>query len=540
MDSLKITLNKEENYQEKDKAFNRLKGLQALLKKEASLRELFTKTSEETKKNIEEQCRDIYQKKLDVFFTLKRFNKSEQSGKKFELIENNSEHLKDLNNYIPKLLTYLWEDPKLMSNLLMNSNIDDIKKTMAHFITNNFYENILSFNYLQENFMYVLSILLKKEISELKSTDDLNNFLENTPCGCLLEQLINKIDIKSYFNNLLKNIMENIELKCSDKKMYFLVSDIEKYISERKQKNQKEKGSANKKKEEDEEDIYRKDWNDTPEIDINNYFSRTSTLVEENSNDEATIRNLFGKESSKVFSEKYSPELRIKDFLEKINSSDDQKFKDYLNLQLKYCKNQDNYFSNQTLMNKVFDSNYSTKLLNEYQLNFMKVIIIIKEIFNKLLSDLHLLPYSIKCICKIILLLIRKKFPEILACEENAFIAKFFFCKIFAPIFCAPSTGALINNFIISNITIYNLENMIQFILQLVSGRFYREGGSHGDFTPFNWFFMEEMPSVFTFFENLTRVELPKFIDNYINDKLPEDYIYDYFKENHKKYIFHR
>ena len=538
MDSLKITLNKEENYQEKDKAFNRLKGLQALLKKEASLRELFTKTSEETKKNIEEQCRDIYQKKLDVFFTLKRFNKSEQSGKKFELIENNSEHLKDLNNYLPKLLTYLWEDPKLMSNLLMNSNIDDIKKTMAHFITNNFYENILSFNYLQENFMYVLSILLKKEISELKSTDDLNNFLENTPCGCLLEQLINKIDIKSYFNNLLKNIIENIELKCSDKKMYFFVSDIEKLIEERKRRNQKEKG--NKKKEDDEDDIYKKDWNDTPEIDINNYFSRTSTLIEENSNDEAVIKNLFGKESSKVFSEKYSPELKIKDFLEKINTSEDKKFKDYLNLQLKYCKNQDNYFSNQTFMNKVFNSNYSTKLLNEYQLNFMKVIIIIKDIFNKLLSDLHLLPYSIKCICKIILLLIRKKFPQIIACEENAFVAKFFFCKLFAPIFCVPSTGALINNFIISNITLYNLGNMIQFILQLVSGRLYREGGSHGDFTPFNWFFMEEMPLVFTFFENLTRVELPKFIDDYINDKLPEDYVYNYFKENPEEYIFHR
>ena len=538
MDSLKITLNKEENYQEKDKAFNRLKGLQALLKKEASLRELFTKTSEETKKNIEEQCRDIYQKKLDVFFTLKRFNKSEQSGKKFELIENNSEHLKDLNNYLPKLLTYLWEDPKLMSNLLMNSNIDDIKKTMAHFITNNFYENILSFNYLQENFMYVLSILLKKEISELKSTDDLNNFLENTPCGCLLEQLINKIDIKSYFNNLLKNIIENIELKCSDKKMYFFVSDIEKLIEERKRRNQKEKG--NKKKDDDEDDIYKKDWNDTPEIDINNYFSRTSTLIEENSNDEAVIKNLFGKESSKVFSEKYSPELKIKDFLEKINTSEDKKFKDYLNLQLKYCKNQDNYFSNQTFMNKVFNSNYSTKLLNEYQLNFMKVIIIIKDIFNKLLSDLHLLPYSIKCICKIILLLIRKKFPQIIACEENAFVAKFFFCKLFAPIFCVPSTGALINNFIISNITLYNLGNMIQFILQLVSGRLYREGGSHGDFTPFNWFFMEEMPLVFTFFENLTRVELPKFIDDYINDKLPEDYVYNYFKENPEEYIFHR
>ena len=192
------------------------------------------------------------------------------------------------------------------------------------------------------------------------------------------------------------------------------------------------------------------------------------------------------------------------------------------------------------MMNKVFKSKSSQKILNEYQLNFMKTIIIIKEIFNKLLTDLHLLPYSIKCLCKIILILIRKKFPNILACEENAFVAKFFFCKIFAPIFREPSTGALINNFIISNITIHNLKQMIPFILQLVSGRLYREGGSHSDYTPFNWFFLEEMPLVFKFFENLTKVELPKFIDDYLNDKLPEDYVYDYFKENPEEYIFHR
>ena len=78
-------------------------------------------------------------------------------------------------------------------------------------------------------------------------------------------------------------------------------------------------------------------------------------------------------------------------------------------------------------MNKVFNSKISQKILNEYQLNFMKVVIIIKELFNKLLNDLHLLPYSIKCLCKIILILIRKKFPNIIACEENAFVAKFFF-----------------------------------------------------------------------------------------------------------------
>ena len=537
-------INIEQKEKDKDKAFNRLKGLQALLKKEASLRELFTKTSEKTKDDIETECRNIYEKKLDVFFTLKRFKKSEASdrGKKFELMENNSQHLKDLNNYIPKLLTYLWEDPKLMSVFLMNADINDIKGTIAYFITNNFYENILSFNYLQENFMYVLSILCKKEVSELKSVNDLQIFLENTPCGCLLEQLINKIDIKSYFNNLLKDIMENIELKCSDKKMVFSIEEIEKHISLRKQKVQKEKGSANKNQNqslEEDDDIYRKNWNDSPEIDLNNFFLRTPSLMEENADEEA-IKTLFGKESSKVFSEKYSPDLKTKDFIDKKASSNDQRYIDYINNQLKYCKEKDDYFSNVTMMNKVFKSKSSQKILNEYQLNFMKTIIIIKEIFNKLLTDLHLLPYSIKCLCKIILILIRKKFPNILACEENAFVAKFFFCKIFAPIFREPSTGALINNFIISNITIHNLKQMIPFILQLVSGRLYREGGSHSDYTPFNWFFLEEMPLVFKFFENLTKVELPKFIDDYLNDKLPEDYVYDYFKENPEEYIFHR
>ena len=71
----------EEPSKDKDKAFNRLKDLQALLKKEASLRELFTKTSEETKNKIETECRKIYEKKLDVFFTLKRFRKKADIGK---------------------------------------------------------------------------------------------------------------------------------------------------------------------------------------------------------------------------------------------------------------------------------------------------------------------------------------------------------------------------------------------------------------------------------------------------------------------------
>ena len=533
---------------DKDKAFNRLRDLQSLLKKESALKELFIKTNNEIKKNIEEQCREIYKKKLDVFHTLGRLNhkdNNEKIIKKFELLEQNTEYLKDLNNYIPKFLIYLWEDPKIMTNLLLNSDKNDIKKVIAPFLANNFYENILSFNYLQDNFMFVLTLLCKEEISRLSSQNDLVNFLQETPCGSLLGQLINKIEVKSYFNRILKDIIENIEIKCSEKKMDFIIEKIEEQIIDKKKKsikkpNFKGKNIKNKKIIEEEDDVYRKNPTEKMEFNIGEIFSFNSSSLDDNDQDESNTREKIDKESSKLFSKKYTPDLCSKDFEEKMNSYDDIRMKNYFKFQLKFCEIQDDYFSNKTFLSKVLKSKYSTNLLNEYQLNFMKVILIIKEIFNKLLNDLHLLPYSIKCLCKIILLLIRKKFPDITTTEENAFIAKFFFCKLFAPIFKDPSTGALINNFIISGNTKYNLEIISPIILQLVSGRLYREGGNHAEYTPFNWFFLEEMPSVLKFFENLTKVELPKFIDNFIQDKLEENYVYDYFKENPEEVIFYR
>ena len=52
------------------------------------------------------------------------------NSKKCVLIEDN-DNLKDLNNYLPNLLTYLWENPKLVAILLSNSNTQDIKDHLA-------------------------------------------------------------------------------------------------------------------------------------------------------------------------------------------------------------------------------------------------------------------------------------------------------------------------------------------------------------------------------------------------------------------------
>ena len=69
-----------------------------------------------------------------------------------------------------------------------------------------------------------------------------------------------------------------------------------------------------------------------------------------------------------------------------------------------------NFYSNEKFLDSVFNSNCSDMIIYCYQYDFMKVINIIEEIFKSLLGNLPLLPYSIKCLCRIISVLIKKNF----------------------------------------------------------------------------------------------------------------------------------
>ena len=183
-----------ENALNENKSFSRLQNVQKLLKKESALKGLFIKTSDETLKSIENECREIYKKKLEVFTQLQKFSRKEKEFRKYLLVDEKMQknNLKNLNNYIPKFLFYLWDEPKMIVKLLQNASIKDIKNSLAPLIANNFYENILSVNYIEENLLYVSCLLLKDEIQGLNSVNDIQKFLQETPCGCLLDQLINK------------------------------------------------------------------------------------------------------------------------------------------------------------------------------------------------------------------------------------------------------------------------------------------------------------------------------------------------------------
>ena len=182
---------------------------------------LYKKEEQEILQKINDMCYDIYSNKIQIHNMICERIYNEKT--KSKIIKNDKEgkeellNLKGLNIYINNLMHQLWEQPKLIYLILSNSNIKDIKDHLAYFICNNFYENILNPNYLQDNLLFVISLLLKKEINNLRSIKDVNLFLMETTCGFLLEQLKERKDVQLFFKKILYDIIEKTEEVFSSK-----------------------------------------------------------------------------------------------------------------------------------------------------------------------------------------------------------------------------------------------------------------------------------------------------------------------------------
>ena len=128
--------------------------------------------------------------------------------------------------YIISFLNNLWKNPEAIYNILNNSEIDIVKSNLSSFIVNNFYCNYLSGNYMENNLLYVITMMLKDEIDKLKNINQVDKFLENTKCGYLLEELQNMPDIQIYFKNVIIKAIEKLERSYSFKRIIFNVPKI--------------------------------------------------------------------------------------------------------------------------------------------------------------------------------------------------------------------------------------------------------------------------------------------------------------------------
>ena len=436
-------------------------------------------------------------------------------NRKFELVKDKEEFLHDLYNYLPNLMNYLWDNPKIVSFVLQNSEIKDIKNHLAPLFVNNFYGNILSSYFVEDNLIYVLTKLLKEEIDKLNSPDEYDKFLNNSPCGCLLEEFRKKIDIKKYLKTIICDSIKDLEEENSNNNISFDIKKLEQRF------NKNNKDSKIKKE----------------EFISTNYISLSfASLDNDNFRNQKKLRKL-----QEIFNQKYIISLN-KEFLKETlkNVQGNKKMYDFVNAKIIEC-NEDELFSNKNFIDtKIYKSSYPQIVFLLYQIYFMITTNFIDLIMKNIINNLQSMPYSIKIICKIIFLLISKKFPSVSEMEKNLFVSKFFFEKLIIPAIQNPGIEAFISDFIISTNTVENLKIISEILHKFTLGEFYKSKDKDICFTSFNLYFLEKMDKLFNIFENIIKVNLPFFIDKFINNELPSDYHYDYFIENPDEIITHR
>ena len=79
---------------------------------------------------------------------------------------------------------------------------------------------------MENNLLYVITMMLKDEIDKLENINQVDKFLENTKCGFLLEELIKMPDIQIYFKNVIIKTVEKIERTYSFREINFKISKI--------------------------------------------------------------------------------------------------------------------------------------------------------------------------------------------------------------------------------------------------------------------------------------------------------------------------
>ena len=466
----------------------------------------------------------------------------ELTDKKYLLIDDKNEFpiiFEPIWTFLKIFFDELYNSPDFISKLISLSNKEDIKKHLAPFFTNNFYENILSSQGIENNLIYIIYLLLKEEINSISNINELDQFLEKTPCGYILEELIEKIDIKSFCKLNITKVIKDLEWTFSGKQICLDVEKITESLKKSKVlqktpsfkvKNQSKKGDNKSKKS---YSIFSANDDDFPDNTTTIRKNNTATNFD-GFEERGSSKHNKNMEDSVIFNSKYILNINPKTIdYKKYDNYDAGNIKEFIESQDidSTSKNSWGKFSNDNFINNIFKSGESENILSIYIISFIKVIESINILFKALLENSCIIPYSMKCICKIIYVLLKKKFPNIKRLQLNSFISRFFFNKILLPLLENPIFGVLITEYIVSQETIMNIKIVSDIISRICTGKLYNKDEEKGNYTPFNNFMLEKIVDLYRLYQNIEEVILPDFIEKDMNGKLETENINEIINE---------
>lgn len=509
---------------------------------------------------------EIYKDKIEIHNLLKKhkqmllsFIKDKQEQEPEPERDPEKEHFQKIivkgdvgelcaDSSLQDFLFYFRENNDEMLKIIKLLNKEE-QKFFATFLCLFFYENFFIESSEQIEILYFIYLLFEIEIDNL-IIPSVESFLNNTFLSDFLIELGHKYEIQSYMDIVLIPLIREINEIYSKYNSLDIINNSRQHY-----RNYIEKGIKNlfldmpKQKFICNKLFYAKGNNienfgqkvprnktfskkiKSPLLLLDNdnvkysYISFNSLMCADffNSLTEYKLKDLLSKEKDEFM--KYF-------FIKQLN-----KIKDSKNTNLYNCR--DYYFDR-----IVKEELISQESLNDYKIEHK----IVKEFIIKLLENLEktiIIPYNIKAICKMIYILIKKKFKKINEMEIHIFICRFLFEKIIFPILENPDSCTVGKKMMISLNTRKTLSDILIVLEKLIRGELFSDE-KYGNFKAFNGFIIDNFRKLKNIINNIiSNVEIPDkllklseefyFSDDFSLEHLkrkPNETRYEYFHEN--------
>ena len=549
--------------------------LQKTIKEEITLEEVIIKQQNDDFDNLKNLFTQYYETKIQSrkqFESIKQLEKNMTLDNKEYIIEKNNEnYLSKILEPIQNLLFLFRNNYDYITTLVsLIEETDEDKKekinSLVELFCNQFYDNILIPNPEQEELLILIYKLLEEEITPMNSAS-IDEFLSDASfIGKFISSYMNKRELKVFLTMLLNPLILSIEnsgLECMDLSIININNEIiknkitykdnlnitldsllekipkttihfkQKYVLESEQEEEENADRAGMKE------------NDIP-------LPRESVAFSNMNRDNNKINIDKRKESYDVpeqvviLNKEYKIDLTLDKIYEKIINEKRQEIKDFYLYQLEQIGEDRELFTNSGLKIILEDSyfkNNKTQILVKYIDNFIFIKQNIDYLIQTLIDKISTIPYTVRCVCKVISILMNKKFPLLPKFLRNSFVGKFIFDKCIFPVLSFENKNVQDSRIFSSNTR--KCLNVIISVLSNANRCCLYTTTTDTEKTIFNYYLLELTPILNAFYEKVIDIQLPKALEDLVSQaKLKieqniDNKIFDFNTKNDKRKTEH-
>ena len=523
--------------------------LQKTIKEEITLEDVIINQQKSDYNHLKNYFKDYYSAKLNIrksFDDIKKLNHNDFKNIKKLFIEQSLDNLIPQMNEPVKNLLFIFRNDynyitKLVSLIDENDEEEQIE-SLVHLFCNQFYDNILIPNPEQTELLLLIYKLFEEEIAPMNTAliDDFLN--ESSFLGKFCSTFMNRQEFKLYLSMLINPVILSIENENEECLDMSLISIRDFIINKKKEKKNEKANNPNNDntnnintkiiKDEEKEDINYEEllFNNIPKSKV--IFKKNIELEAElekeskrkNNTDmdilnENDLKNQTPEGDNIIYNDNYQKELTLENINDIISHEKDPDLKEFYLYQLEQINTDTDIFSNKGLLEVLKDplfDNQRKDLIKKYKNNFLFIQKNIDFFLQSLIDKISTIPYTVRCICKIIYLLISKKFPLLPKYLKNSFVGKFIFEKSIFPVLNLENKN-IIENKIFGNGTKNCLHEIVN-ILYKINKCLLFTSAADTEKTIFNHYLMEIAPILNKFYDKLIDVKLPILLNDMVEN----------------------